>query len=533
MDFSPTYQDYLKRGSYGQGGSEAGGGAPISEEQWSAMPLQEKMNNISGGLSISKGDPRYEDLLKLTKGEPGRPINIIAGKFNPNLRDMKGNLIIKDPSKVPDLGGMWAYSSDNQTPGSQAAIADSGLFHGDKWDIVKAVAFMAAAAAGGAALGGMGSGAGAGAGAAGELVGPSAGLMNLGTEALPALTPTTVGGLGPAFELGAGAGAGAAAGGGAGGGAGMGADLVGPPASSMNLGTEALPGLTPTNVGTLGPGFTLPGAPAVGSGLTNNLLRSGGSLVSSLFGGGTAGAGGGGFNMGDLGHLINAGLGTAGAFSAADAFGKYADKANDTVREFYGNARGDLSPFIAGGQKGMQGVLDLLGLTPGVDPTARLEATPGYKFTRDQGLEGIVNNQSRFGIGGNALRELTDYGSKSALNLAFLPQLQAMLGLSGQGVQAGSSLANAGSSASQAIAANLLASGREQAGARMGTANALTGGINGMMNDSMISKLIASMGGNWDPAKISEWFKGITTPMENFPSVDTSGWELPDFNFAL
>jgi hypothetical protein len=537
MDFKPTYSDYVK---FNKSSSETDNPAPlIPEDQWNAMSWKQRLAQMpGGGLTIDKNDPRYAALAKLTGAEPGRPIEITFATFDPKRNfDAKRNQIIKDPSRVADIGdGMMAVSSDNFTSGFQAGVADSGMFKGDKFDFLKVAAAMAAAAFGGAALEGMGAG-GAGAGAGfGELVGPPAGLMNIGAETLPALTPTTVGSLGPDFVLGGGVGAGGAAAGG--GGAGAGTDLVGPPASSMNLGTDPLPGLTPTNVGNLGPGFTLPGgaAPGASSGITNNLLRSGGSLISSLFGGGGPGAGmgGGGFDLGTLGNLINAGAGTAGGFSAANAFSKYADKANDTVREFYGNARGDLSPFITGGQKGMQGVLEMLGLVPGVDPTKRLEATPGYQFTKNQGLEGIINNQSRFGIGGNALRELTDYGSKSALNLAFLPQLQAMLGLSGQGVAAGGSLANAGSNASQAIAANLLASGREQAGARMNAANALTGGVNGMMNNSMISKLIGSLtGGSMSPEQIQQWLTSITAPMANLPSVDTSGWELPDFNFAL
>lgn len=193
-----TYQDYLR--SIVQP-SEGGPAGALPEDQWNAMSLAEQMRNLpGGGLTVGANDPRYGLLAQQTGAETGRPIELMSGVFNPNQRDVKGNLIIKDPSRVLQGDGYYGHSSDNQTSGTQANSADSGLFKGDKWDFVKMAAFMAAAAAGGGALTDTGVGAGAG----GGLVGPPAGLMNFGLDALPALETTTIGGLGADSAIGGG-----------------------------------------------------------------------------------------------------------------------------------------------------------------------------------------------------------------------------------------------------------------------------------------------------------------------------------------
>lgn len=161
--------------------------------------------------------------------------------------------------------------------------------------------------AGSAALGGatagaaMGGAEGAAAGGAGEMFGPPASSMNFGLDAIPGLESTTVGGFGPGFEMGAG-------------GSGLGSlgasgDFVGPPASSMNLGTEALPGMSPTSVGNLGPGLSQPGVldrAAQWAGKNPGTLARGAMGLAALGAGGGSGGGSGGSggNSDDPGSII-------------------------------------------------------------------------------------------------------------------------------------------------------------------------------------------------------------------------------------
>ncbi len=165
MPFQLNYRDYLANNS---GGSEAGG--LLSPDQWAQLDPQQQAGlvNFQGlGTAIGRNDSRYADLASKTGVEQNRPINIGSGILDPNMRDQKGNLIVKDPSKVYQGDGYYALGADNYTPGYQAGVADSGIFHGDKWDVAKMAAFLGLAAAGGGAFSGAGAGeAGAVSGAA-------------------------------------------------------------------------------------------------------------------------------------------------------------------------------------------------------------------------------------------------------------------------------------------------------------------------------------------------------------------------------
>lgn len=154
MPFQLNYRDYLANNS---GGSEAGG--LLSPEQWAQFDPQQQaglVNFQNMGVAIGRNDPRYGDLAQQTQVEQGRPINVGGGILDPNMRDQKGNLIVKDPSRVYQGDGYYALGADNYTPGYQAGVADSGIFHGDKWDVAKMAAFLGLAAAGGGAFSGAG-----------------------------------------------------------------------------------------------------------------------------------------------------------------------------------------------------------------------------------------------------------------------------------------------------------------------------------------------------------------------------------------
>jgi hypothetical protein len=160
--FEISYRDYLANVPQG---SEAGS-PPMSESDFNALSPDQKAQLVNFqhlGITVGANDQRYAAFAGTNiKPEDGRPINFNYGTFDPNKNyDSKGNQIIKDPSRVLQGNGWWASSADNETPGYQAGVADSGLFKGDKWDAAKVAAFFAAGIAAAGGLGAAAEGVGA------------------------------------------------------------------------------------------------------------------------------------------------------------------------------------------------------------------------------------------------------------------------------------------------------------------------------------------------------------------------------------
>jgi hypothetical protein len=166
------------------------------------MSLQEKFNNLQGGMLLAPGDSRYAGLAQQTGADPGRNIRIAAG--DPS-RDR--NFELNDPSRYVRGDGYGAYAENNMTPGMSRGEEQ-------RWNygalIASALAPIAAGAATGAFAGGAGLG-GAGLGGAdavtaaewfggpGAATNPSAGLFgSVGADAGTGL----LGGESGAFDMG-------------------------------------------------------------------------------------------------------------------------------------------------------------------------------------------------------------------------------------------------------------------------------------------------------------------------------------------
>src|SRR6478736_9629874 len=127
MPFNLLYRDYLQNNS---GGSEAGG--LLDENAWNQLSPEQQaslvnFNNL--GTVVGRNDSRYQQLAGQTQAETNRPVILQGGSFDPARNfDQKGNQIIKDPSRVYQGDGYFARSADNETPGYQAGVADSGMF---------------------------------------------------------------------------------------------------------------------------------------------------------------------------------------------------------------------------------------------------------------------------------------------------------------------------------------------------------------------------------------------------------------------
>jgi hypothetical protein len=109
-------------------------------------------------------------------------------------------------------------------------------------------------------------------------------------------------------------------------------------------------------------------------------------------------------------------------------------------------ANADIAPWRTAGEGAVNqigGLLSLPGYTA-LDPTTTLTGTPGYQFLRDQGTEAL----RRYGAGtgllssGAGMKGALDYGQKLAQTYAWQPYMSSLQNLSGQGLQAGTSMGN-------------------------------------------------------------------------------------------
>lgn len=167
---------------------------------------------------------------------------------------------------------------------------------------------------------------------------------------------------------------------------------------------------------------------------------------------------------------------------------------------------GDLAPYRATGTAALPAYQRLLGIGPdgqaGVQ--AALEATPGYQFTRDQGIasearalgsKGLTGAQAK-GIGRfvTGLADNTYNTQLGNYNTAVGTGLGAVGEGAGIGAQTGSSVGGTASSIGQAITQGLTGAANATAGGTVGSANAISGGVNGLSNAFLYSKLLGQTG---------------------------------------
>lgn len=202
--------------------------------------------------------------------------------------------------------------------------------------------------------------------------------------------------------------------------------------------------------------------------------------------------------LGVGGQIFSGLLGADAAGEAADtqaAAGRYAA---DLLDRRWQTTRNDLMPFLDQGRAAMETLRPLVGvggnpmtayLTRPFTP-ADLESTPGYRFTRDQGLKAVQNSYAAKGLGssGAAMRGAARYATGLA-DSTFNQQLQnditqrqlmynMLFGLAGSGQNAAAQAGSVGSQLGQAQSTAIQGVGNAQASGIVGATNAITGAIN-------------------------------------------------------
>lgn len=212
---------------------------------------------------------------------------------------------------------------------------------------------------------------------------------------------------------------------------------------------------------------------------------------------------------GPVSSLAGGIIGANAAGNAADTQSAAARYAADIAAGQRAQTRADLTPYRAGGEAALNALVPrLAGLTsPIVMDQASLEATPGYQFTRDQGLRAVQSAAAARGLGvsGAALKGAaryatgladTTYDKRFANELASRTSNYNMLkGLVDLGENAAAmtgTLGNANTTAmTNALTSGAAASAAGDVGSANAISNALTGAGNSALNYYYLQQLLA------------------------------------------
>lgn len=129
-------------------------------------------------------------------------------------------------------------------------------------------------------------------------------------------------------------------------------------------------------------------------------------------------------------------------------------------------AREDMRPYREAGDKTLPyyaGILNIPGYEP-VDPTEALEATPGYNWMYNQGLEAIDRAAAAKGMlgSGPVAKQLINYGQGMAQTKAYEPYMNKLYGLVGTGANAAAQSGQYGMQAASNLTGPIIQGGQLQ-----------------------------------------------------------------------
>lgn len=238
-------------------------------------------------------------------------------------------------------------------------------------------------------------------------------------------------------------------------------------------------------------------------------------------------------------------IGAHAAGKAADQQAESADKALGFQKDVFDTEQANYAPYLDAGKTSLSKLMEDLGngtFGPGSNPAApqfhtptldEARATPGYEFTRQQGLRGVdAGAAARGGVlsGGTAKAEM-GYATglaDSTYNDVFNRSLSTF-GAGMQGYQAnlakqaqeysqlyqpaslGENAAAQSGNTAQQVAGNvgslMTQVGNAQASGTIGSANAIAGGLGGVanagqstLNSLLLSRMLTAGGGGYSPA---------------------------------
>lgn len=195
------------------------------------------------------------------------------------------------------------------------------------------------------------------------------------------------------------------------------------------------------------------------------------------------------------------------AVTAANTQATAANRSADIQKSEFDTVQESLKPFISAGQGNVNNLATNIGaLIARFNPTiSDLEATPGYKFTLDQGLKGTQNSYAGQGLAtsGAAMKGATNYAEGLA-GTTYQQQYQNYLGQNqqiysmlgglaslGESAAAGSGTIGAGitSNITSLLTGGAAATAAGTVGAANAFGNAATGVANAGSNTALLTAL--------------------------------------------
>lgn len=211
--------------------------------------------------------------------------------------------------------------------------------------------------------------------------------------------------------------------------------------------------------------------------------------------------------------LLSAGASIYGATTAANAQKSAAASANALQGRMFDTTQANLSPFIQNGGIAQNKLLQMLqdpnGLLKPFNPTqADLESTPGYQFTRTQGINAVNNANSAkgWGLSGPGQKGIADYVTGLASNTYqqqyqnYWDQNKNIFGMLYQPASLGESAAagqgQIAQGTGQSMADTILGAGNASAASSLGSANAIANApVNAMAEYNLLAQMMNGGGG--------------------------------------
>jgi hypothetical protein len=178
-------------------------------------------------------------------------------------------------------------------------------------------------------------------------------------------------------------------------------------------------------------------------------------------------------------------LGSSAAKTAANDQLEAARLAQQTQLGIFNQTQSNLQPYNTAGQSALSQLAKLFGLGPGgggpnaAAATSALTQFPGYQFGLQQG--NLAQQQSAASQGlllsGAQLQSSQQFGQNYAMQQAWNPYVSQLNQIATLGENAGAQQGTIGASVGANVGQNILAGGQAQASGVVGSANAITGGI--------------------------------------------------------
>jgi hypothetical protein len=198
-----------------------------------------------------------------------------------------------------------------------------------------------------------------------------------------------------------------------------------------------------------------------------------------------------------LGGALIGGVSSAlGAHSAAKAQTSAANQATAAQQAMYNQTRSDLLPYQQFGQSAGNQLMARMGefTSPMSMTQDQLEQTPGYQFTKTQGLKTVNNALGARGLlnSGAVMKGAADFATGLA-DKTYLDQFNMdqtlkqnnynrLLGATQLGENAAAQTGAYGTQTAQSVGSNIIGAGNARAAADMATANAFGSAGNALTN---------------------------------------------------